>query len=803
MASPPSSDPAPAPVARFTFFILLGSALGFVAAWNLDASRAPDGSSEATARIRVVGRAVAEPIPEWVLRLMRDPSRRELARRAASLEHPELLDVPPTFELEIDEPARAGDASLGHASLSVTASTRRAAVDTARWLTQNLRDSVATTAAVRAAAVDATGGDESAGDDKPRPAAERGDALTNALAATDSATDSARAEIEDLEFQTNALRDERRILKGEEIRLWSERTQAAGRLESIRDALQSTPEIRLVRKKLIEDAALAGATRGNAFEDAARIQALAFEEEVPDPVHAQLRAMEENIIAAGTGYQRRLAELEQEIRTVEDNIRLNVARMRGLASTLSDAARIRPQDSEPGADGIGRSTVPSPVQFLEPAFETTGSLPLADRRIAGLAVGTIAGAALGWLVAALMTGFGARRVTPLLIFAALFVSSPALAQKIDVGKDAPELSGSGVTWINAKKLSLRDLRGEIVFLEFFQTTYADYGRQITAIRDFLAKHEGKPIRYVGIVSGEKPQQVASYVEETGIEYPVAVDRYAKIQAKYGIGQATLFILDSSGKVSWKGNPFTLARIGDYELERALAAEAERMAAVFFDATAAYLDGQYSKARDAFQRVQKSDPRVQPKELAGRYLAHMNELSQERLRLADIFEEAGRPLDALRVLDEVVARFEGFDVAADAAQRRKRLAKDPSVSRARAAGKNADRADTIFERGERSLRAGDVYEAYKTFQTIVEKYEATEAGRRAQAALDRLAKDSTAMSKIRSAEIDDKCSGWMNYVRGFMRARKYDEAREYIDKIVELAPDSKYAEEARQQLALIP
>ena len=530
-------------------------------------------------------------------------------------------------------------------------------------------------------------------------------------------------------------------------------------------------------------------------------------------MHVQLRAIEERIIAEGTGYQRRLDEIAMEKTTVEDQNKLTTSRMLSVQSQLREAERPLPRSRRANAspDLDATATAPSapspvrlPVRILGPA-ETRAAATNVEAHVSRVGLGMLLGAAAGWLVGFLLTsGIGRRTgAAATILLASLLLASPAearQAKKAKVGDTAVEIEGQGVQWIGGDgDVSLESLRGKVVFLEFFQTTFKDYDRQISTIHDFLEKQADRGVAYLGVVSGEKPKDVEAFVEKMGIRYPVACDRYAKIQAKYSIGKATLFILDPDGVIRWRDNPFILHRVGAYELDRILTEYEKAVAGTFLEATGALLDDDYVKARERFTEVLARDPRPEAKAQAERWLTWIDARGAEQLKLAEAYRGAGQLADALVVLESTALQYKGTDVGKDAERQAKRLRADPALKKQLAGGKNDRAASDLLARARKALGRGKDYDGYKNLVSLIEKYPSSPAASEAKAEITKLEGDTARIAKIRDAEVRDKCSAWMNYVKAYTKSGRKAEAKSYIDKILELAPDSSYAREAKTYL----
>jgi sugar lactone lactonase YvrE/thiol-disulfide isomerase/thioredoxin len=119
---------------------------------------------------------------------------------------------------------------------------------------------------------------------------------------------------------------------------------------------------------------------------------------------------------------------------------------------------------------------------------------------------------------------------------------------------APELSG-GLGWLNVDKpVSLRDLRGNVVVLDFWTAGCVNCMHMLAVLAALEAKREGQPLQVIGVHSAKfesekDPTRVLAAVERYGIDHPVVVDRDMAIWERYGVeAWPTLVIIRPDGRV---------------------------------------------------------------------------------------------------------------------------------------------------------------------------------------------------------------------------------------------------------------
>jgi thiol-disulfide isomerase/thioredoxin len=118
---------------------------------------------------------------------------------------------------------------------------------------------------------------------------------------------------------------------------------------------------------------------------------------------------------------------------------------------------------------------------------------------------------------------------------------------------APEIQNIE-TWINSKPLALRNMRGKIVLLDFWNYHCSSCTRTIPTLKKWHAKYKDKGLEIVSIHVpflgvGRSPEVVASNIEWYDIKYPVALDNKFTTYSSYHIRSIpSIFVIDQDGKI---------------------------------------------------------------------------------------------------------------------------------------------------------------------------------------------------------------------------------------------------------------
>lgn len=112
--------------------------------------------------------------------------------------------------------------------------------------------------------------------------------------------------------------------------------------------------------------------------------------------------------------------------------------------------------------------------------------------------------------------------------------------------------GFKLTSLDGKPLTLEALRGKVVFLNFWATWCGPCRAEVPDLVALQEQYKGR-LQIIGLnVDDDDAAEVQKYVEETGINYPVAMTSDA-IRMEYGGIPAlpTSFVLDTEGRVVQK------------------------------------------------------------------------------------------------------------------------------------------------------------------------------------------------------------------------------------------------------------
>jgi peroxiredoxin len=155
----------------------------------------------------------------------------------------------------------------------------------------------------------------------------------------------------------------------------------------------------------------------------------------------------------------------------------------------------------------------------------------------------------------------------LLVLACRFENAPGVG-RVGKGVQAPEFT---LPDLLGNQVSLAELRGQPVVIDFWATWCAPCVKQIPVLNAFLADHYGE-VSVLGIaVDSQGLDVVAPFANEHGIQYPVLVGDES-LAEKYGaFGFPSLYVIAADGTIV----AHHVGVVTEQELEEALVSAARR------------------------------------------------------------------------------------------------------------------------------------------------------------------------------------------------------------------------------------
>ena len=119
---------------------------------------------------------------------------------------------------------------------------------------------------------------------------------------------------------------------------------------------------------------------------------------------------------------------------------------------------------------------------------------------------------------------------------------------------APELATG--EWINSEPLSVKDLRGRVVLIEFWTFGCFNCRNTIPFVKSWHDRYREKGLTIIGVHSPEfddekNVEHLRRQVASLGITYPVVTDNDYQTWKAYNVeAWPTIFLLDKQGRIRW-------------------------------------------------------------------------------------------------------------------------------------------------------------------------------------------------------------------------------------------------------------
>lgn len=404
----------------------------------------------------------------------------------------------------------------------------------------------------------------------------------------------------------------------------------------------------------------------------------------------------------------------------------------------------------------------------------------------------------------------------LLIIAAFVTLAAGLARAdLPKGAIAPDIEAK--EWINTdgEKVSLSDYRGMVVTL-FFWVSFHKGGENMMYLINLVENSRGlgrsRGVMTIGLTDADL-KRTQEVISKEKITFPVGVE--SPTAKEYELGSfPRVVVIDAEGKVFWSGWPGG----GGDELAKAitdaLAATpptrthpvlAKQARSELAKAREALRQGQYraafEAARDANEAALTGDPL---KTTCQDMLDLLEALGRDKLAEADEFVDNQKWEDAVRTFRLVQRQFRSMDVAKTAQERLDALAKsNPEIGNIVKAQHSSAKAKGELKKATDALEARRFGEAYETLLQIQKDYPDSEEADSAAAIIARMEAKPEIVAAVREKLAERDCKAWIARAKTLASARRYDEARTWLRKVLDAYPDTQFAKEAAAELVKLP
>ena len=126
---------------------------------------------------------------------------------------------------------------------------------------------------------------------------------------------------------------------------------------------------------------------------------------------------------------------------------------------------------------------------------------------------------------------------------ARYIQSPLVA------KEAPSFT---LTLFDGRPLTLKDLRGKAVLVNFWASWCVPCRAEARALESAWQKYKDRGVVFLGVNIQDKEEDARAFMKEFGITYLNGRDTSEKIVADYGVwGIPETFFIDPQGRITYK------------------------------------------------------------------------------------------------------------------------------------------------------------------------------------------------------------------------------------------------------------
>jgi peroxiredoxin len=112
-----------------------------------------------------------------------------------------------------------------------------------------------------------------------------------------------------------------------------------------------------------------------------------------------------------------------------------------------------------------------------------------------------------------------------------------------------ELGAFSVAALGGASVSLSELRGKIVLLNFWATWCPPCRAEMPALQQLWEKNKDRNFTIMGVSVHEEKATVEGFIADAGYSYPIFVDPNGSLASAFGVRSfPTTYILDKSGRV---------------------------------------------------------------------------------------------------------------------------------------------------------------------------------------------------------------------------------------------------------------
>ena len=126
---------------------------------------------------------------------------------------------------------------------------------------------------------------------------------------------------------------------------------------------------------------------------------------------------------------------------------------------------------------------------------------------------------------------------------------PLLSQKIAPRSFNLPIASSSIPETLSKRISPEELKGKVVFLNFWATWCGPCRAEMPSMESLYARYRDRGFEILAINSGERAADVITFMNEYGLTFPALLDLDGTVNRSYGIQAIpTSYLIDREGMI---------------------------------------------------------------------------------------------------------------------------------------------------------------------------------------------------------------------------------------------------------------
>lgn len=386
-------------------------------------------------------------------------------------------------------------------------------------------------------------------------------------------------------------------------------------------------------------------------------------------------------------------------------------------------------------------------------------------------------------------------------------------KKVKVGSVAPDIEAKD--WLNAeaKPPSLAEMRGMVVVLYF----WVSFHQGGDAVMPMLVEMQHQALfgqtpglMVIGITDADR-KQVEDSLTSHKIQFPVAVGSEA--YREYEIDSFPyVVVIDPEGKVAYRGavgggefmKEMTdlYGKIPPWKTHPVEVTECHNIMDETRDLLKQknYADA-YTAITNGITRAVIGDKLKMEMQV---YVDLIEQLAYDRLAAVNPLVEQKKYKEAYAVIRTVQRQFKRTPAGRDALELNERLKKRIDDYRLVAgSSEDEDAAAKLLAQAREDIAGRKFGPGYEKLKDITGRYAFSESADNAQQIIARMEKNKNVMAAVAEFRSGPECEKMLSEARNLIASKRYKEARELLNKILNSYSNTKYAEDALTELKRLP